>query len=281
MNFDLDVLIPTYNRPYALAVTLTSLCSQTYRPFRVFISDQSPQNRVGTTPEMLTPMRILKSHGCPVFQYRHVPPKGMAEQRQFLLDQSDADYVLFLDDDLILEAQVFQNMMAAIREERCGFVGCAVIGLSFIQDYRPEEQRIEFWDGKVVPEIVAPGLQSWERYRLHNAANLYHVEKRMGMRISEPRRYKVAWIGGCILYDRKKLVDISGFNFWRQLPQNHSGEDVLVQLRMMKKYGGCGLIPSGVYHQELPTTIPDRQFDAPKVLNLFREQFSNIYVSDD
>jgi hypothetical protein len=30
--------------------------------------------------------------------------------------------------------------------------------------------------------------------------------------------------------------------------------------------GGCGLIPSGVYHQELPTTIVDRSVDAPVVL---------------
>ncbi|HVK54470.1 MAG TPA: glycosyltransferase, partial [Burkholderiales bacterium] len=37
----LDVLIPTYARPAALAVTLTSLCAQTYRSFDVVISDQS------------------------------------------------------------------------------------------------------------------------------------------------------------------------------------------------------------------------------------------------
>ena len=29
---------------------------------------------------------------------------------------------------------------------------------------------------------------------------------------------------------------------------------------------GCGLMPSGVYHLELPTTIPDRTVDAPYVL---------------
>jgi hypothetical protein len=34
----------------------------------------------------------------------------------------------------------------------------------------------------------------------------------------------------------------------------------------MARYGGCGLLPSGAYHLELPTTIPDRRTDAPKVL---------------
>lgn len=36
-----DILIPTYRRPAALAVTLTSLISQTCRDFRIVISEQT------------------------------------------------------------------------------------------------------------------------------------------------------------------------------------------------------------------------------------------------
>ena len=43
------------------------------------------------------------------------------------------------------------------------------------------------------------------------------------------RRYKVAWIASCVLYDRLKLLEIGGFSFWPRLPRYHSGEDVLVQ----------------------------------------------------
>jgi hypothetical protein len=46
----------------------------------------------------------------------------------------------------------------------------------------------------------------------------------------------------------------------------HAGEDVLAQLRVMASHGGCGIMPSGAYHQELPTTVPDRRVDAPQVL---------------
>ncbi len=42
--------------------------------------------------------------------------------------------------------------------------------------------------------------------------------------------------------------------------------DVLAQLRVMARFGGCGLLPSGVYHQELPTTVVERRVDAPKLL---------------
>jgi len=68
------------------------------------------------------------------------------------------------------------------------------------------------------------------------------------------------------MYDVDKLRRAGGFEFWRELPPKHSGEDVLAQLRIMARHGGCGILPSGVYHQELPTTVEERSVDAPKAL---------------
>ena len=79
-------------------------------------------------------------------------------------------------------------------------------------------------------------------------------------------RYKVAWASACVLYDTAKLRDVGGFSFWRRLPVEHCGEDVLAQLELMKVHGGCGVMPSGAYHQELPTTIPHRDVGAERVL---------------
>jgi GT2 family glycosyltransferase len=264
----LDILMPTYARPAALAVTLTSLAAQTWQDFRVIISDQTEVASAADAGEVQAAVRVLQVHGQPVVFHKHLPRRGMAEQRQFLLDQVQAHYALFLDDDLILEPYVVERMLSAIEEERCGFVGMAVIGLSYLQDLRPHEQGIEFWDGPVVPETVAPGTGRWERYRLHNAANILHVQQRLGLTPERQRKYKVAWVGACTMYDTAKLRAIGGYGFWRELPPEHSGEDVLVQLRLMARDGGCGLIPSGVYHQELPTTVIDRRVDAPKVLSL-------------
>ena len=76
----------------------------------------------------------------------------------------------------------------------------------------------------------------------------------------------MAWVGGCVLYDTAKLRATGGFEFWRDVPKEHAGEDVLAQLRVMKRYGGCGLIPSGAYHQEVQTTVTNRNFDIPREL---------------
>ncbi len=263
-----DILIPTYRRACALAVTLTGLAAQTVRGFRVLVSDQTEDGDPTQAGEVQAAARVLRVHGCPVETHKHLPRLGMAEQRQFLLDQVTAPHALYLDDDLILEPYVMERMLTAIREEDCGFVGSAVIGLSYLNDIRPAEQAIELWQEHVQPETVAPGKPEWERWRLHNAANLYHVQQKLGLSPETQRKYHVAWVGACVLYDTEKLRAVGGYSFWRDLPPEHSGEDVVVQLRVMARYGGCGIIPSGVYHQELPTTVVDRRVDAPRFLSV-------------
>ncbi len=265
MSAELDVLIPTYRRPAALAVTLATLLGQSFSDFRVIVSNQTedPDPPAG---EVEAVVRVLRAHGHEVQTLRHLPRRGLAEQRQFLLDRSSSPYVLYLDDDLILEPWVLGQMLGALRELAIGFVGCAVIGLSYLDDVRPDQQRIELWEGPVEPEEVRPDSPAWERHKLHNAANLYHVQRKLGVQPTTLRAYRVAWVGGCVLYDSAKLRAAGSFQFWRELPPEHSGEDVLAQLRVMSRFGGCGLIPSGVYHQELPTTVPHREFDAPRML---------------
>lgn len=266
-----DVLIPTRGRPAALAVTLTSLCAQTYRDFRVIVSDQTEGEEALRAGEVRAAVRVLRLHGHEVELHRHLPARGIAEQRDFLLGLATAPHALCLDDDLILEPWVVERLVEAIRREGCGFVGSAFIGLGFADDVRPHEQEIELWEGPVEPEVVRYDTPAWERWRLHSAANLLHAQQRLGITPEDARLYRVAWVPGCVLYDTAKLRGVGGFGFWRELPEAHSGEDVLAQLRVMKRWGGCGLIPSGVYHQELPTTIPERGVPADRVLGWAEE----------
>lgn len=197
--------------------------------------------------------RIIESRGGSVEWHRRVPSRGIAEQRHFLLGRAMAESVLYLDDDVFMEPWVIGRLLATLRSERCGFVGAFPSGLSFRDDVRPHQQVVEFWDGPVRPEAVDPGSPQWERWQLHRAANLFHVSRRLPP--GEFRRYKVAWIASCILYDRAKLEAVGGFAFWECLPRYHSGEEVLVQNLLMRRWGGCGIMPSGTYHAEVPSTV--------------------------
>lgn len=269
MNADaaIDVLIPTCQRSCALAVTLTALSAQTWRDFRIVVSDQSDGPGAFASAEVAAVQRYLAASGIELVALRHLPRLGMAEQRAFLLSRCEAPYCLFLDDDVIVEPDLLARLHRAMREQQCGLVGSALHGLSYLSDERPGQQDIDFWDAPVAPERIAPGSAEWERHHLHSAANLYHVQQRLGLARSDTRCYRVAWVGGCVLFNAAKLRACGGFNFWRQLPSEHCGEDVLAQLRVIERFGGCGIIPSGAYHMELPTTITAREVDAPKVLH--------------
>lgn len=261
---EVSVLIPTYNRINALIATLTALASQTYKSFNVVIADQS-DSFAGDDKTIQTICRLLEFHGNPVNIYSNFPKRGIAHQRQFLLDKSIGRFSLFIDDDVILEPDVLQRMVKALEEENAGFAGMALIGLSYLNDIRPHQQGIEFWDDGVHPETVRPDIpDKWNRFVLHNAANIHHVAQKLNIRPEGQRKYKIAWVGGCILYDTAKLNETGGFEFWDKLPEEHCGEDVLAQLILMEKYGGFGIIPSGAFHLELPTTIENREVNAPE-----------------
>ena len=268
-----DVLIPTYHRKTGLAMVLTSLLGQTFTDFNVIISDQThEEDYYLDSIEIQTAVRALRWHGHEVTLHHHLPRRGLAEQRQFLLEQSRAPYVHYLDDDVLLEPEVMQRMVSVLQHERCGFVGCAATGLSYLEDVRPHQQHIELWEGLVTPEPFDEQNIPWERHLINNAANPLHLERKL-VRNGRVVRYKVAWVGGAnVLYDRAKLLDVGGFSFWQKLPPEHAGEEVVVQFLLIRTYGGCGILPSGTYHLGLPTTIEDRHSNATSLFGeLIRE----------
>jgi GT2 family glycosyltransferase len=263
----IDVLIGTVGRTAELAVTLAGLAAQDDPPFRVTVSDQSDAHPAASDPAVQAMFRVLEVQGRHPRLIRHRPRRGIAEHRDFLLHEASADAVLFLDDDVWLEPGALQRLHDALSTLGCGFVGMAPQGLSHLGDRRPHEHSpFERWDGPVRPERIRRGEPGFERWTLHNAANLVHVAAGQ----EEPAEgwvpYRIAWVGACVLYRREALVDCGGFGFWQDLPPAHAGEDVVAQWRVMERYGAAGLLPSGAVHLEAPTTIPNREVDAPDVV---------------
>ncbi|MDP4333693.1 glycosyltransferase [Curtobacterium sp. A7_M15] len=263
----IDVLVPTVGRPAELATTLAGLAGQTDVDFRLVVSDQSADGLATTEPAVAAVLRILEAQGRPVIRLTHPERRGLAEHRQFLLDHAVAPAVLFLDDDVWLEPGSIARMLDALRSLGCGFVGSAVQGLSYLQDRRPHETDVfERWQGPVVPEVVRRGTPAFDRWSLHNAANPTHLAAELDVEPGAWVPYHVAWVGACVLYDRAALEAVGGFGFWDRLPAAHAGEDVVAQWRVMERFGGVGILPSGAVHLEAPTTVTDRRVDAPDVL---------------
>jgi len=271
----IDVLIPTYRRKTGLAIVLTSLLGQTFSDFNVIISDQTDEEHIYIDSiEIQTLLHALRWHDHQVTLHRHLPRRGLAEQRQFLLEQSQAANVHYLDDDVVLAPQVLQRMLDVIEAERCGFVGCAAPSLHLLHDVRPEQQHIEVWEGPVEPEPFTIETLPWERHLINNAANPLHLEQKM-VNGNEVVRYKVAWVGGAnVLFDREKLGNVGAFSWWRRLPPEHAGEEAVAQFLLLHEYGGCGILPSGTYHLCLPTTIEDRRRNATELYDELLKEIS-------
>ncbi|MGC0238965.1 glycosyltransferase family 2 protein [Arthrobacter sp. SD76] len=262
-----DVLVPTCNRPAELAVTLAGLAGQTDPAFAVVISDQSTGDPGWEHPAAAAMVRVLEAQGRPVTMLRHLPRRGLAEHRQFLLEQSTADQCLFLDDDVWLEPGALARLSGALDELACGFVGMAPQGLSYLNDRRPEQTaNFEAWEGQVGAERIRPGAPGFDRWPLHSAANLSHLSAELSLQPGQWVPYRVAWLGGCVLYRREALNDAGGFTFWADLPADHAGEDVLAQWQVMERFGGAGILPSGAVHLESPTTVTDRRVEAYDVM---------------
>jgi GT2 family glycosyltransferase len=264
----LEVLIPSFERPAELAVTLSGLAGQERPDFGVVVSDQSP-NPVWEHPAVKAMVRILRAQGRPVRMERHLPRRGVAEQRDFLLGLSTAPQVLFLDNDVWLEPGMLERLSRALADAGCGFVGAAVQGLSYLKDRRPAElEGFVPWQGRPQPERIRPGSAEFDRWRLHNAANLAHLAAGIGIERGGWLLYKVAWVGGCVLFDRQRLMAAGGFAFWEDLPPEHAGEDVVAQWRTMEAFGGAGILPSGAVHLESPTTVANRSVEALEIVPL-------------
>ncbi|MHC6158449.1 hypothetical protein ACVSQB_42945, partial [Bradyrhizobium elkanii] len=75
---------------------------------------------------------------------------------------------------------------------------------SYLDDVRPAElESFELWEGdRVQPERIRKGDAGWERWRLHNAANVQHLLDRVPAAALEAHGwvpYKVALVAGCVL----------------------------------------------------------------------------------
>lgn len=247
-----DILLPTCDRLESLILTLSGIAAQSCLDSRVIVADQSAVPVDGSTV-IHTLRRIIESRGGSWEYHQRSPIHGIAEQRDFLLHRATADAVLYLDDDVFMEPWVVQQLLDTLRAQGCGFVGAFPAGLSHRDDVRPDQQIVQWWDGPVRPEVVEPEGPGWERWQLHRAANAYHVARTLPP--GEIRHYRVAWVASCILYDRRKLLEVGGFSFWDRLPRYHSGEEVLVQNLLMRRFGGCAIMPSGTYYSQVPTTV--------------------------
>jgi GT2 family glycosyltransferase len=117
-TFPATAIIPTRNRTRVLGRTLASLAEQSLQPVRVAIVDASDDS----STEVLC-SEIVRREGrwsAAAFQllWRRAETRGAAAQRNQAMMDITGEAVLFLDDDVLFEAECIARMQSAFNADR-------------------------------------------------------------------------------------------------------------------------------------------------------------------
>ena len=106
----IDVIIPTLGRKEYLLQVLDDLKSQTLLPQKVIVVEQNPE------PGSKSELSELKSQIWP-FQIKHyfTHQTGACNARNLALEEVDADWVFFADDDIRLESDLLGNSLSELK----------------------------------------------------------------------------------------------------------------------------------------------------------------------
>lgn len=143
-----SVIIPTYNRAWALSSAIQSIFSQTYRPIECLIVDD------GSTDDTCHLVEQL-SYECPrgiQLIYLRKANGGPNSARNYGLVKCHGDFICYLDsDDILLSNSVEERARALLNDSALDFC----YGLSSIRDSNGNELTVhnEPWPGPGQPTI--------------------------------------------------------------------------------------------------------------------------------
>ena len=101
-----SVIIPTYNRASLLQEAIDSVLNQTYTNWEVIIVDDASEDNTEKVVKAISDSRV--------HYIRHSQNKGGADARNTGIDNSQGDYVAFLDSDDIWEPTKLETQLDQI-----------------------------------------------------------------------------------------------------------------------------------------------------------------------
>lgn len=155
----ISVIVPTIGRPESLHALLDSLAAQSRKPDEVIVSDGSNGEEVAR----VVAQPIWTSRGLNVKRVSVQPPNAVS-QRVAAIAESRAEYLLLLDDDVVLEPDCVAQMVRAVSADR-GIAGAVA---DFSNQSWPQPTRAWRWymrfglgmaEGSWQGQVVGPLLR--------------------------------------------------------------------------------------------------------------------------
>jgi GT2 family glycosyltransferase len=230
---DLDsitAIVPTIGRAESLRALLDSLAAQTRKPDEVIVADAS------NDPDTA---HIIEAEARLTVKRIHVEPPNAVRQRMAAIDVARGDNLLLLDDDVVLEPDCVQHLLAVLQQDASVVAASA----DFNNQSWPAPTRIwrlylrrilrmdqEAWQGKVVGPLL-----------------------RFGYNPVPAGPTPIEWLGsGNSLVRRSAFLSAGGFSdfFLHRCTIN---EDVDLGLKL-RKFGGIVFCPAArMAHHHAPS----------------------------
>lgn len=107
---DVSVIIPTQNRPHYLEQSVASVLNQTHKANEIIIIDDGSDNIYTDAIEQIASLSPI------IKLYRYESSKGPGYARNLGLEKATGDYVLFLDDDDLLNPCMVSDGLLYFRQ---------------------------------------------------------------------------------------------------------------------------------------------------------------------
>lgn len=136
----ISVVTPTLRRPQEVAELLDNLSQQTVLPFEVIIVDGAPQEEKETEEIVKAKAKDLPYR---VIYIRH--GGGTAIQRNVGIDAATGDFIAFIDDDIRLEANFFEEILKVFIEDKDKKKVGGIVGYRTNQHFTPDQHQRWRW----------------------------------------------------------------------------------------------------------------------------------------
>jgi len=219
----LSVIICTRDREESLRECLNSLFRQSRMPDEVIIVDDGKLDGSATTA-------LVQTHGIPCHYLRKEMP-GLTASRNLGVRHAEGDVVLFLDDDVVLDAGYVAAIIEPFESDPDGSIGGAT-GALRIHYRRGVLTFLRFFglDGRRPGAILPSG---------------YGVPVREG-EITQPM--SVQWLSGCNMAYRRQVFDTLRFD--ERLGTYGWGEDRDFSYRVAHEWTLVAAPKAGLVHTE-------------------------------
>jgi GT2 family glycosyltransferase len=135
-----SIVIPTKNRAEDLRRTLPTLLEQTVAPAEIIIVDQSRDDASWEVVKDYEARARVRSSAAPRFIYLHEPEINSAgAARNVAIEKASGDILIFLDDDVLLEANFIEEILAPYAQD------ANIGGVSGVITNYPQPSLIRRW----------------------------------------------------------------------------------------------------------------------------------------